>query len=288
MRKPLDVALATCRHLPEPDPDREPLSDVLRAAGLRVAWYPWDDPAVDWSVARMTLLRSTWNYPQACDAFRSWLERVAAVSRLENPLELVLMNLHKGYLIDLAGRDIPVPPTELIRRGDVTELREIIRRNGWSDVVVKPAVSAASWRTLRVDHRNIDRGARHLEEIVADGDALVQGYMPSVEDYGERAIVVIEGRPTHAVRKSPRFGGDDESVSEARAPIHAREGELVGRVLEGLGQTPLYARVDVAPDDEGRPVVMELELIEPSLFFDQCPEALDRFVEALIRRLEAR
>ena len=288
MRKHLDVALATCRHLPEPDPDREPLSDALRAAGLRVAWYPWDDPAVDWSVARMTLLRSTWNYPQACDAFRSWLERVAAVSRLENPLELVLMNLHKGYLIDLAGRDIPVPPTELIRRGDVTELREIIRRNGWSEVVVKPAVSAASWRTLRVDHRNIDHGARHLAEIVVDGDALVQRYMPSVEDYGERAIVVIEGRPTHAVRKSPRFGGDDESVSEARVPIHERERELVGRALEGLDQAPLYARVDVAPDDEGRPVVMELELIEPSLFFDQCPEALDRFVEALIRRLEAR
>jgi hypothetical protein len=286
MRKELDVALATCVSLPEPDPDREPLLQALGAAGVRAAWRGWDDPGVDWSAATMTILRSTWNYPQAFEAFREWLQRVDCVSRLENPLALVRGNLHKSYLLDLERQEIPVTPTELVRRGDPVRLETVMDRREWDEVVVKPAVSAASWRTLRATKDDSVEGERHLRSLVERGDALIQGYLKSVEGHGERAIMVVDGVVTHSVRKIPRFSGHDEKISESRMPISGEERAVVERVMARWPEAPLYVRIDLTPDTAGSPVVMELELSEPSLFFRQCPEALERFVAGVVARLE--
>lgn len=115
----------------------------------------------------------------------------------------------------------------------------------------------------------------------------MQPYLSSVEGHGERAIVWIDGEPTHAVRKSPRFLGDAESVSAAM-PIGADEAELARRAVAAASEATgplLYARIDVARDEHGSPVLMELELVEPSLFFTQAPTALDRYVAAVKQRL---
>ena len=117
----------------------------------------------------------------------------------------------------------------------------------------------------------------------------MQPYMNSVEGYGERALIWIDGELTHAVRKSPRFTGSDEAVSKEPMPISASERALAARIVDlaesRFGQSLLYARLDLAPDDRGSPLVMEVELIEPSLYFRQSPEALTRFVAAIERRL---
>ena len=113
---------------------------------------------------------------------------------------------------------------------------------------------------------------------------LVQPYLPSVEGHGERALVWIDGEFTHAVRKTPRFADGIEQVSEA-LPISAAEHALGTAALAGLESELLYARVDVAPGADGAPVVMELEMIEPSLFLLQSPVALARLVDAVVRRL---
>jgi glutathione synthase/RimK-type ligase-like ATP-grasp enzyme len=282
----MDVALATCKILPEPDPDAAPLLQAAHAAGLDVAPLAWDDPDADWSAPRLTLLRSTWNYPRHAETFVAWAERVARSSALWNPLSVVRWNVHKGYLLDLERAGVPVAPTELVRRGDPRPLRAILSERGWSDVVVKPAVSAASYRTMRVATGNLDAGEAHLRDLVAERDTLVQRYLPSVEDHGERALVHVDGKLTHAVCKSPRFDGEDESVSDA-VPIAPEERELAERAVAAVDGDPLYARIDVAPGPDGVPVIMELELIEPSLFFVQGPEALERMVAALTRLLSA-
>src|SRR6185295_2811306 len=129
-------------------------------------------------------------------------------------------------------------------------------------------------------------GERHLRSLVERQDALVQPYLPGVDEHGERALVWIDGEVTHAVRKSPRFHGEAERVSPASVPISAAEHALAELALAVVDRPLLYARVDVAPGPEGRPVVMELELIEPSLFFAQSPTALDRLVRAVRRLLE--
>ncbi len=284
--RPVDVALVTCRSLPEPDPDAEPLAAALAAAGLRCAALAWDDPAADWAQARLTVLRSCWNYYLHREAFLGWAEATARLSTLWNPLPAVTWSSHKGYLFDLERRGVPIAPTVLLGRGARVSLESIRKQRGWSDVVVKPAVSAASYRTLRATAGDLGAGEAHLRALLAEGEVLVQQYLPSGEEYGERALVSIDGELTHAVRKSPRLAGQDESVSSEAVPIAASEAALALRSVAAAGGQLLYARVDVAPGPDGEPVLMELELIEPSLYFLQCPAALDRFVTGVRRLLK--
>jgi hypothetical protein len=290
----MDIALVTCAVLPEPDPDAAPLAAALDAAGLCWALRAWDDADVDWSAAAVTVLRSAWNYPQRPDDFRAWVGAAARVTRLCNPAEVVSHSLHKSYLLALAERGVPVTPTALVPRGSAAALAAICGEYGFADVVIKPAVSAASFATRRFPLPMAAAGERHLRALAAQRDVLVQPYLPSVETYGERALIWIDGEVTHAVRKSPRFEGDAESVSQEPMAITAAERALAERAIaafaeafaaESGGAPLLYARVDMAPGPDGDPVVMELELIEPSLFFNQCPEALARFVAGLRERL---
>jgi len=272
--------------LPEADADLLPLVSALRAAGLSTEVLAWDDPAADFASARITLLRSTWNYSEHPSEFLAWIDRVAAVSSLWNRPHTVRWNAHKSYLLDLEARGVPVVPTHLVRRGEKTTLAELTRDRGWSEVVVKPAVSGGSRATVRVSPGALDRGEAHLRSLAAREDVLVQPYLASVEGHGERAIVWIDGEPTHAVRKAPRFLGDAESVSAAVA-IEPDEADLARRAVAAAPGPLLYARIDVARDARGAPRVMELELIEPSLFFPKAPAALERYVAAVGRRLLA-
>ena len=279
----IDVAIASCLTLPEPDPDEEILLAALRARGVRAEVWGWDDPARDWSSARRVVVRSTWNYVHHAPAFLAWCEQVAP--RLDNPIEVVRWNWHKRYLLELAARGIPVAPTRLVARREPRALDVVA--DGWDVVVVKPAVSAGSFATVRARRGEPAWAAAdaHLARHAAERDMLVQAYLPSVEGYGERALVCIAGQLSHAVRKSPRFLGDDESVSEA-LPIAPAEAALAARVLAAAPrQDLLYARVDVAPGADAAPVLMELELIEPSLFLLQAPAALEKLVAAVCAKI---
>ncbi len=282
----MDLALVSCAALPEPDLDAEPLARALADAGIETGVLAWDDPAASWDQAPVTVLRSCWNYPQHRSAFLEWLENAARVTELWNPLSIVRWNTHKRYLAELDARGVPITPTEIIERGSTESLASIRARRGWDEIVVKPAVSAASYRTLRVSSSTMDDGETHLRRLALDGDVLVQLFLESVEGHGERALIWIDGALTHAIRKNPRFEGQDESVSTATVPIGDDEAALAARVLREVDESLLYARIDVAPGPDGSPLLMELELVEPSLFFPQCPAALERYVEAVVRRVE--
>jgi glutathione synthase/RimK-type ligase-like ATP-grasp enzyme len=191
--------------------------------------------------------------------------------------------MHKGYLLDLARAGVPVTPTELVPRGSAARLADVAAGRGWSEVVVKPAISAGSRLTLRTGAAT-ERGEAHLRALVGEEDALVQPYLPAVEGYGERSLIFIDGELTHAVRKGRRFVGDAESVT-GPVDVSAAEAALARAVLAAAPAPGLYARVDVAPGPDGQPVLMELELIEPSLFFASGPGSVERLVGAIARRL---
>lgn len=285
MTAAFDVALATAVELSEPDLDLAPLREALTRAGLRCSILAWDSAEADFGSAAMTILRSTWNYPLYANEFLDWIAKTARSSALWNPAAVVRWNMHKRYLLELAGAGIPIAPTELVSRGSNRTVAEISRARGWVRVVVKPAVSASSMNTLLFSSVDLERGQSHLARLVTEGDVLVQQYLPSVEDHGERALVWIDGELTHAVRKSPRFLGDEESTSSEAVPIGAAEAQLAARTLRAasrsVGEPLLYARIDVAPGPDGTPVVMELELVEPSLYLSRSGEALERLVEGI-------
>jgi len=280
----LDVALATCIALPEPDLDMEPLLGALRAAGVKAKAMAWDDPYADFAAARLTILRSTWNYSEQHARFLRWVDDVALRSDVWNPPATLRWNTHKSYLLELQDKGVPVVPTCLLKRGDRTPLGEVMRAREWSEVVVKPAVSGGSRATRRVRPGQVEAGEAHLRALATREDVLVQPYQRSVEGHGERAIIAVDGQPTHAVRKTPRFVGDPEQVSEGM-PIEPDEGALARQALAAAPGPLLYGRVDVARDEDGKPRVMELELVEPSLFFRQSPDALGQYVDAVKRLL---
>lgn len=276
------LALATCLRLPEPDPDAAPLLSALRGRGVDAELLAWDDADSDPACFDACVLRSTWNYIHRLGDFLDWAARAGAATRLANPLPVVRWNADKGYLRDLAARGLPVVPTEFVPRGSSRALSAIRAERGWEEAVIKPQVGAASFATRRFAAAESADGERFLRESAAARDTLVQPYLRSVESYGERALVWIAGELTHSVRKSPRLAGGHEGVSAALAPA-SDERAFAERALAPFARELLYARVDIARGEGGELLLMELELIEPSLFLIQHPPALARLAEACAR-----
>lgn len=285
----MKLRVATCMTLPEPDADETPLMAALAGAGIEAKLVAWDDPAADWDAPVPTIIRSTWNYPLHVEAFKTWAERAARAAPLLNPAEIVKANVHKRYLLDLEARRVAVVPTRLIADSEAAAKLERWSRacpaNPGVRVVIKPEVGAGSLRTKTfLLPRETEAAALHLRGLLRFGAALVQPYLASVDSHGERSLIWIEGDFTHSIRKSPRFAGDVERV-DGPLPIDEAERRLATAALEPYADRILYARVDMARDDAGEPMIMELELVEPSLFFPKHPPALDRYIAGLKRRL---
>jgi hypothetical protein len=222
----------------------------------------WDDPSVDWSAFDLVVIRSTWDYTTKVGAFLDW---VHALPRVANDADVVEWNHDKRYLASLHAVGIP---TVRSRWGpcDVPDGR-------W---VVKPRIGAGA------------RGITIVEGGTSiDGAHFAQPYLDGIDEHGEPADVYLGGELSHVARKRGRLGYDkvDEEVGP-RTPS-PDEIDLADAVLDAIPfdrSELLYARVDLVPDADGDPVLLELELIEPSLFLDTAPGAHDRFVNALNAR----
>jgi len=283
-----DVALVTCRDLPALDPDDRPLAAALAERGLAVAIVAWDDPAFDWSSTRLALLRNPWDYFHRIDEFLAWAARVERVTRLENPLAVVRWNLHKGYLVELAARGAPVVPTAVVRRGERFDLARRAAAGGWRRIVIKPAVSADSWETHVVAAAELAAAQAHLDRLAAERDVLVQPFLDAVESDGERCLVFLDGSYSHAVRKNPITRGGRWTGLPEGTPVAAAPDELAAaeRVLAAAGLGPLlYARVDLVRGAADDPLLLELELAEPTLFLADAPAGLARLADAVARRV---
>lgn len=277
-------ALITARAARALDEDLPPLATAMQAHGLPFEIVDWDDPGVDWSRYAVAVLRSTWDYVDRYAEFRDWLARVERCTRLLNPPDVLRWNTHKGYLLELAARGVPIVPTTLLRPGDALALPEI------DELVVKPAIGAGS-RDARRFRGDPDGALAHSRRLLDAGrDVLVQPYLKRVDAAGETALMHFGGSYSHAIRKGPLLPANADATRALFAPeqIVAREpGEderaLARQVLAALpfAEPLLYARVDLLRGEDGSPLLLELELAEPSLFFEHAPGSAARFVAAL-------
>lgn len=286
-----DVALVTYRGLPELDADDRPLAAELRAQGVDVAIVAWDDAGFDWGAARLVFLRNPWDYFHRLDEFLGWAERVSRATTLVNPLAALRWNLHKGYLVELQAQGAPVVPTELLRQGERADVSRLVAERGWRDFVLKPAVSADSWETHRLGIDQVALAQSHVDRLQPQRDLLLQPFLDAVESYGERCLVHVEGTFSHAVRKNALTQGGRWAGLPEGTPVEADADERAAaeRVLAACPFADLlYARVDLVRDASGRPLLLELELVEPTLFVADSPAGLERLVGALRRRLGTR
>jgi glutathione synthase/RimK-type ligase-like ATP-grasp enzyme len=287
------VALVTCAELPDLDPDDRLLLAPLADRGLRADAVVWDDPAVDWSAYDLVVLRSPWDYVGRRDAFVAW---AAGVPALVNPADVVAWNTDKHYLAELAAAGLPVVPTTWVAPDDAWPVP------GTGGYVIKPVVGAGSLDAGRYDLGRPDErrlAEAHVDRLRAAGrTVMIQPYLAAVDTYGETALLFARGAYSHAIRKGPMLTGPDsvepglyrpEQITP-RTPTEA-ERDVAGRVLAavpgGADRLP-YARVDLIPGPDGAPVLVELELTEPSLFLGTADGAPERFADAIASCVEVR
>jgi glutathione synthase/RimK-type ligase-like ATP-grasp enzyme len=296
---PVRVALVNDhRWIEPPDPDDYVrriltedacLAEALERRGARVERVDWADPTVDWRSFDVALIRQVWDYFERYDEFRRWLDRVAGCTHVINPVDIIRWNAHKRYLVELADAGVPTVPTRLVeRRDDPPGLAQVLAGSGFGEAVIKPAVSGAGRETYRVRPADVETVTATWQRLVQSEDMLVQPFMPAIVEAGEVSVMVIDGEATHAVRKiaAPgefRVQDDHGGTVQAHTP-NAAESQLAERVIAAVPGEVAYARVDLV-DAPGGPSVMELELIEPELFFRQCPAAADRLADRLSRTL---
>jgi hypothetical protein len=287
------VLLASCAAARGLDDDEPPLLTALASAGVSAAVADWDDPSVDWAAAELVVVRSTWDYAPRRDEFLGWARRVDAVTRLLNPVDVLEWNTDKRYLRELAEAGLPVVPTAWAERP--ADVPAAVER--WTDdVVVKPVVSAGARDTARFAPGERAAAAEVAGRILAGGrPVMVQPYLAGLEAHGETGLVYLDGAFSHAFEKGALLaaGPLGEGLFAAEA-ITAREatteqrgvGDAVVRyAARRLGVVPLYARVDLVPGDDGAPLVLELELTEPSLNVGVADGAAARVAAAITARL---
>ncbi len=282
------VGLATTAAARGLDEDHAPLARAFESLGHEASAPDWRDPAVDWSGFGVVLLRSTWDYTEDLPAFLAWAEGVARVTQLFNPMPVLRWSTDKRYLLDLSSAGVPIVPSSITAPG------EAWTAPAGREFVIKPAVGAGSRGARRFDAHEHEAGLRHAQRLNAEGyHALTQPYLHSVDDHGETALMMFEGEFSHAIRKGPllaRGAGDvaglfAKETIEPRVPA-ADELDVARRAVASIpGGAPLYARVDLIRDTEHRPCVLELELAEPSLFFDYAPESALKFARLVLSRL---
>jgi hypothetical protein len=275
------VCVVTCSGH-DVDPDSPILLDALAARGLASELVVWDDPGVAWDSFSLCVVRSTWDYSRRRAQFLAWAK---AVSRLANPYPVLEYSSDKHYLADVEARGYRVVASSFCDVGT-----EPVFPSG--NFVVKPCVGAGSRDTDRYGATEHERARAHVAELHAEGrDALIQPYVDSVDEVGERALVFIDGSFSHAMTKGAMLNvsaTDRNAVfrREQMSPALAEPGALdyAHGLLYGLGYADLlYARVDLVATNDGW-ALMELELAEPSLFLSYEPGAADALARAIERR----
>ena len=263
------LAWVTAREARGRDKDEPLAMAALRRTGVPVEVLEWDDPGVDWARFDRAVLRSAWDYPERLTEFLRWLDNVAAVSEVVNPPATIRWNLDKRYLAELAEAGVPITPTVFVPPGMAATFPT-------GEFVVKPAVGAGSREAASYGPDQHDMAATHVTRLHARGQTvMLQPFLGSVGTEGEWPLIFFEGRFSHAANKRvalPRAGVIDEFfAAESNTGHVASEAQIevaqaaVDAASARVG-TPIYARVDLVRDDAGQFCVLELELIEPSLF----------------------
>lgn len=262
--------------------------DALRRADCQVDRLAWDDATAAWGDYDAALFRTTWDYFERFEEFSRWLESVRSQTRLINSAQLVKWNLDKHYLVDLIDAGVPTVATRIAERGEVITLGDWLRKAGWPEAVLKPVVSGAGRHTYRVSLENASALDGIFRELLANEAMMLQPFMPEILSQGEISLMAMGSQVTHAVRKVAKPGEfrvqDDHGGTVEHCEVTEEHRRLAEIALKACPQRPLYARVDMVASDAGYQI-MELELVEPELFFRLRPDSADTLAKAIVARL---
>jgi len=281
----MKIALVTDRDYASLAESDQLLIPAFNKVGIEAKPAVWDDSTVNWAQFNYIVLRSCWDYHQHIERFKSWLISVEGRGpKFLNPLYLIQWNLDKKYLFDLRKKGIQLPDTTLVPKGDLRSLREVLASLNTNVAVVKPCFGASAHGVMKVERESVSKLEAQYQDLVSKSDMLVQPFISEIIN-GEYSAVFIGGELSHVVLKTPKpgefrsnggLGGTEELVTLGEE-IEAKITEIFCK----CGISPLFARLDFVMVSS-EPVLMELELIEPYLFFEFKEHSAEIFVSKFL------
>lgn len=282
------VAFAVAKDFPLLDDDRQ-VVDELHSLNIKVDAVIWDDHTVNWEDYAIVIIRSPWDYFQKIETYYNWVKQfINTKTQLLNPPQVVLNNIDKHYLLEFEQLGIPIIPTFLVEKDVVINLYDLLLSKNWDQIVIKPTVSAGAWETWRSDLSSAADDQDKFQSQVQKHAVLIQPFVPEIQSEGEWSVIYIDGKYSHSVLKSAK-AGDYRIQEEHGGTTKAVEpGKDILRqtqtVIDTQPEELLYARVDGIIRD-GQFLLMELEINEPSLFFEFSESSAKDFANAIVRRM---
>ena len=300
--KEFDVVLLTDSRYVNPSKIDPYIQNVLKEDGLvmegleklnlKTIKKDWNDTNFNWSSTKSAIFRSTWDYFDQFSNFRNWLDIVKDQCYLINPYEQINWNLDKHYLLDLQKLDLPIVESIFVSKKTQLNLETISKSKNWKDIVIKPTISGAARHTYHLKNDEIKKFQDKWLSLTNNEDFMVQEFQKNILSTGEIAVMIFGGEYSHSVLKKAKkgdfrvqddFGGSVEKINPSLDII-----KLAEKTIKSLKTMPLYARVDIIFDNGNKPVISELELIEPELWFRFKKESaykLAEFVKDFLNKL---
>lgn len=281
----MNLGILTCARLPELLESDQKLIPLFKKYNITAKAVIWDDESIDWTAFDYLLFRNTWDYYQKEAAFNDWLQKIESLGiKTLNPIATIKKNKHKFYLKEQENKGVLILPTIFLEKNSNKNIDDILPKN-WQKIVIKPAFSAGSYLTKLVDRSELDSIQDEFQEHFITKDFLLQEFRPEIKELGETSIIFFNGIFSHAINKKPTEGDFRVQIQYGgKYTLLEPNIELINQakqVLEQIPQKLLYARIDGIVK-ENQLHLMEIELIEPDLYFDIAIGSRERFVEAFL------
>ncbi|MBL4618909.1 MAG: hypothetical protein JKX88_02270 [Marinicaulis sp.] len=281
----INITFATCNEFPAIQPGDAIVARALEKHGVKTIAAPWNGPQEPFESVDAVVIRSAWDYPAAPTAFEAWLKKIESGPLAINSLALMRWNLSKRYLLSLAEKGAPLPPSRLVEP-TAASIAAAMDELGLTQAVVKPEYGSTSSGLSVVAREDDDGIGRAAQNLAMPG--IVQPLISEITTKGETSFIFFDGDFSHAVTKRPKsgeircqyeFGGSTKAIEPPQWAI-----KEASRIITMLPEHPIYARIDAILLDDTMQL-MEVELIEPELFFNYCPEAADQFAAVIMKRI---
>ena len=264
----------------------------MKKNGWLASEISWRDKSVNWNSFDAVIVRSTWDYQFDPMKFIDVLSKINDSSaHLENDLEMMKWNMNKHYLYDLANKNILTVETIWEREFNLEKIIKYFSLLNTNEIIIKPNISASAENTFRLKAEQLKDHRVKLESIFSTREFMIQPFMSNIISEGEYSLFYFNGQYSHAILKTPK--SKDFRVQEEHGgkivPVNPEPSlkNETENILSKLSSTPLYARVDFVRTSSDDFALMELELIEPSLYFNLDEKSAERFVNAFIERMNS-
>lgn len=265
------------------------LIEPMKKIGWIAEEISWRNENVNWNDYDAVIVRSTWDYQNDSEKFIGVLEKINNVSHLENDLDLMKWNMNKNYLFDLEQKGIKIVDTIWEKNFNTNLAHEYFEKLDTDEIIIKPNISANADNTFRLTREKLNKNLEQLEKIFAVREFMVQPFLKNIIDEGEYSLFFFNGRFSHSVLKKPKendFRVQEEHGGNIQPFKVASELILIAEnIIKKLSTIPLYGRVDLVRNNQNQFALIELELIEPSLYLNKDDQSSLRFVKAFEEKI---